>query len=130
MIPRDNDIILTLDRERLLEGLERANIIAEEKIQGSGKSYVKVKAEDNFLTLTSSSVNGKVYDEMDCEHKGAELEIGFNCRYLINSIKVAEGEKINLTFKSETQAITIEPNEKEEDFNYFYMILPVRMSEK
>ena len=92
--------------------------------------FVKIKLEDQFLTLTSSSVNGKVYDEMDAEHEGRDLEIGFNCRYLINSIKVAEGEKINLTFKSETQAITIEPNEKEEDFNYFYMILPVRMSEK
>ena len=37
MIPRDNDIILSVDRDRLLEGLERANIIAEEKIQGSGR---------------------------------------------------------------------------------------------
>jgi DNA polymerase-3 subunit beta len=130
IIPRDNDIFVTVSRERILSGLERANIIAEEKIQGSGKSYVKIKLEDQFLTLTSSSVNGKVYDEMDAEHEGRDLEIGFNCRYLINSIKVAEGEKINLTFRSETQAITIEPNVKDEEFNYFYMILPVRMSEK
>ena len=130
IIPKDNDIFVTVSRERLLSGLERANIIAEEKIQGSGKSYVKLKAEDQFLTLTSSSVNGKVYDEMDAEHEGSDLEIGFNCRYLINSVKVAEGEKIKLSLKSATQAITIEPYEKEEDFNYFYMILPVRMNEK
>jgi len=32
--------------------------------------------------------------------------------------------------KSPTQAITIEPLEKDEKFCYFYMILPVRMSEK
>ena len=130
IIPKDNDIFVTVDRERLLTGLERANIIAEEKIQGSGKSYVKIKAEEQYLTLTSSSVNGKVFDEMDCEHEGADLEIGFNCRYLINSVKVSEGEKISLTMKSPTQAITIQPYEKDEEFNYFYMILPVRMSEK
>ena len=130
IIPKDNNIFVTVERERLLSGLERANIIAEEKIQGSGKSYVKVKAEEDFLTLTSSSVNGKVYDEMDCEHEGEDLEIGFNCRYLINSIKVAEGEKIVITMKSATSAITIEPLEAEEDFRYFYMILPVRMNEK
>ena len=130
IIPKDNDIFVTVDRERLLTGLERANIIAEEKIQGSGKSYVKIKAEEQYLTLTSSSVNGKVFDEMDCEHEGGDLEIGFNCRYLINSVKVAEGEKISLTMKSPTQAITIQPYEKDEEFNYFYMILPVRMSEK
>ena len=130
IIPKDNDIFVTVDRERLLMGLERANIIAEEKIQGSGKSYVKIKTEDQFLTLTSSSVHGKVYDEMDCVHEGGELEIGFNCRYLINSVKVSEGEKLYLTMKSPTQAITIEPAEKDEEFNYFYMILPVRMNEK
>ena len=130
IIPKDNDIFVKVDRESLLTGLERANIIAEEKIQNSGKSYVKLEVEEQFLTLTSSSVNGKVYDEMDCEHEGDNLEIGFNCRYLINSVKVAEGEKVLLSLKSPTQAITIEPVEKDDEFNYFYMILPVRMSEK
>lgn len=130
IIPKDNDIFVKVDRETLLDGLERANIIAEEKIQNSGKSYVKLKAEDQSLTMTSSSVNGKVFDEMDCEHEGSDIEIGFNCRYLINSVKVSEGEKIILSMKSPTQAITIEPVEKDEKFNYFYMILPVRMSEK
>ena len=82
------------------------------------------------MTLTSSSVNGKVYDEIDCEHEGNDIEIGFNCRYLINSVKVSEGEQILLSMKTPTQAITIEPVERDEKFNYFYMILPVRMSEK
>jgi len=130
IIPKENDIFVTVNRERLLSGLERANLIAEEKIQGSGKSYVKVKAEDNFLTLTSTSVNGKVYDEMDCIHEGRDLEIGFNCRFLINSIKVAEGDNVIISMKSPTQAITVEPAKKEENFSYFYMILPVRMNEK
>ena len=130
IIPKEQTIFVTVDRERLLDGLERANIVAEEKIQGSGKSYVKIKAEDQYLSLTSSSVNGKVYDEMDCEHEGDDLEIGFNCRYLINSVKVAEGEKIVISMKGATQAITIEPAEREERFNYFYMILPVRMNER
>jgi DNA polymerase-3 subunit beta len=66
---------------------------------------------------------------MECIHEGTDIEIGFNCRYLINSIKVAEGENIKLTMKTPTQAITIEPTEKDEDYNYFYMILPVRMNE-
>ncbi len=129
ILPKENDIFVTVNRERMLSGLERANIIAEEKIQGSGRSYVKLRAEDRYLTITSSSVNGKVFDEMDCIHEGADLEIGFNCRYLINSIRVAEGENIYISLKSPTQAITIEPAEKKEDFDYFYMILPVRMNE-
>ncbi len=130
IIPKDNDIFVTVDREKLISGLERANIIAEEKIQGSGRSYVKLRAEDQFLTLTSTSVNGKVFDEIDCIHEGADVEIGFNCRYLINSVRVAEGESVKISLKSPTHAITIEPAEELEDYNYFYMILPVRMNEQ
>ena len=130
IIPKDNDVSVVVDKENILSALERANIIAEEKIKGSGKSYVKLSLEDQYLTITSSSVNGKVYDELDCVHEGIDLEIGFNCRYLINSIRVAEGENIKMTLKSPTQAITIEPTEEDEEYKYFYMILPVRMNEQ
>ena len=130
IIPKENEIFVSVNRERILSGLERANIIAEEKIQGSGKSYVKIRIEKDVLNLSSTSVNGKVLDEMECSHEGENIEIGFNCRYLINSIRVAEGEQILISLKSATQAITIEPKEKNDDFNYLYMILPVRMNEK
>ena len=130
IIPKDNSIIAIVDRERFLSGLERANIIAEEKIQGSGRSYVKLKVEEDFMTITSTSVNGRVYDEIDCEHTGNDIEIGFNCRYLINNVKAAEGEKVKITLKSPTDAITIEPSEKIEGFNYFYMVVPLRMTEQ
>lgn len=130
IIPKENNIFISVERERMLSGLERANIIAEEKIQGSGKSYVKLKIEEDSLYLTSSSVNGKVCDEMECTHEGNDLEIGFNCRYLINSIRAAEGDEIILSLKSATNAVTIEPKSPTEEFNYLYMVLPVKMNEK
>ena len=130
IIPKNNTICAVVNRERFLSGLERANIIAEEKIAGSGRSYVKLKVEEDFMTITSTSVNGRVYDEMDCEHTGGDLEIGFNCRYLINNVKAAEGENIKITLKSPTDAITIEPSEEIEGFNYFYMVVPLRMTEQ
>ena len=129
IVPKDNDIKVTVDRERFLSGLERANIIAEEKIQGAGRSYVKLSVDHHYLNLTSTSVNGAVNDEMDCIHEGGSIVIGFNCRYLINSVRVAEGENILISLKGPNQAITIEPAERDDTFSYFYMILPVRMNE-
>lgn len=130
IIPKDNDITVTVDRERFLDGLERANIVADEKIKGSTRSYVKLTTDDQFISITSASVNGRVSDEMECVHEGRDIEIGFNCRYLINSVKVAEGENIKITLKGPTQAITIEAAEESDDFKYFYMILPVRMNDQ
>ncbi len=129
IIPKDQDIFLTVERARLLEGLERAFLIAEEKVQGSGRSHVKLVVSGNMLTLSSSSANGKVYDEMPCTHEGGDLEIGFNCRYLTNSVRAAESDRLYLTLKSPRQSITIEPVDKKEEESFFYMVLPVRMNE-
>ena len=130
IIPKDNDINVTLNRERLLSALERANLIAEEKGQTSRRSYVKLKVDYNSLIITSSSQNGKVIDEMDAIHEGNDIEIAFNGRYLLNSIRVAEGENVKITLVSPTKAITIVPTEKSEEFDYLYMILPMRMNEE
>ena len=130
IMPKENDIFVTVERERFLDGLERANIIAEEKIQGSGRSYVKIITDGQYISLSSTSVNGNVCDEMDCIHDGEDIEIGFNCRYLINSVRASEGDNIRITMKTPTQAITIEPAEVDEEYSYYYMILPVRMNEQ
>jgi len=127
MIPRDNGIVVSIDKERLLSGLERANIIAEEKIQGSGKSYVKLSVKEQQLSLTSTSVYGCVNDEMDCVHEGEDIEIGFNCRFLIDAVKVAEGENLYIKLKNPNQAIMIEAVEENDEFSYAYVIVPVRM---
>ncbi len=129
IMPKDQTIFATVDRTRLLEGLERANLVAEEKNQSNGRSFVKMKLDGPVLTLTSTSVSGRVYDEMECTHEGEEIEIGFNCRFLINSVRAAEGETVRLTLKNPRSCLTIEPLEEAPDESYFYMVLPVRISE-
>ena len=130
IIPQTNDIIVAVDRDRFLTGLERANIIAEEKVQNAGRSYVKISVGGHYLNLTSLSANGGVNDEMDCVHEGGDIEIGLNCRFLIDAVKVSEGENIVIKMLDQEHAIVIEPTEKGEEFNYLYMILPVKMKEK
>ena len=63
IIPKDNDIFVTVERERLLSGLERANIIAEEKIQGSGKSFVsRIFAKLGYPVYFSDERAKMLYD--------------------------------------------------------------------
>jgi DNA polymerase-3 subunit beta len=118
---------LNSDERTLLSALSR--LVAEEKNQSNGRSFVKMKLDGPVLTLTSTSVSGRVYDEMECTHEGEEIEIGFNCRFLINSVRAAEGETVRLTLKNPRSCLTIEPLEEAPDESYFYMVLPVRISE-
>jgi DNA polymerase-3 subunit beta len=129
IMPKQQSIFITLERDRLLGALERSNLVAEEKIQGSVRSYVKLILDGDNITVTSSSVNGRVKDDIACTHEGENLEIAFNCKYLLNSVRAADSEELLITMKAPTQSITIEPKEKNEDDDFFYMILPVRMHE-
>ena len=67
---------------------------------------------------------------MDCVHEGGDIEIGLNCRFLIDAVKVSEGENIIIKLLDNEHPITIEPSEPDEEFNYVYMILPVKMKDK
>ncbi len=129
IIPQGQTIFVKCDRERLLTGLERVILVADEKVQGSGRNYVKLEIKENSMILTSTSSTGRVYDEIPCEHEGEDLTIGFNCRYLINSIRVANADTLSLAMKSQNQAMIIRAAEETEEEGFFYMILPVRMTD-
>ena len=128
IIPKDQTIEVTVSRDALLSALERAFLIAEERIQGSAKNCVKIILEEDKMIVTSASVNGRVLDEIAVSHTGEDLEIGFNCRFLINSVRATEGENLRLTFKSATRGVTIHPAEEQKNGGFFYMVLPVRMN--
>ena len=128
ILPKEQTIFVKIKREEFLRSLERATLVADEKIQGSGRSHVKLTLDGDVMTVTSNSVNGNVYDEIVCEHEGDGLEIGFNCRFLINSVRASEGEELSITMKSASQSITIEPVTKDEKNDFYYMVLPVRMN--
>ncbi|MBQ4324338.1 MAG: DNA polymerase III subunit beta [Clostridia bacterium] len=126
--PKDQTIFVTLERDRLISGLERALLVADEKGQVSGRNYVKIEISNGKLMLISTSSSGRVYDEMPCQHEGEEISIGFNCRYLINNVRACEADTLRLGLKSVNQAMTVVPAEEKEGEHSFYMLLPVRMS--
>lgn len=129
IMPKEQPITVVVSRERLLAGLERALLIADEKIAGSGKSYVKLAVRGDILSLNSTSSNGRVYDEMPCVHEGDDLIIGFNCRYLINSVRAANTEEIRIGLKSAQESLTMVAAKENPDDDYFYLVLPVRMND-
>ena len=127
IIPTGLPIDIKINRDLFLEGIERVNLIAEEKDEGN-KSYLKITVEDSFMQLSATSSSGNAFEEIGCEHTGENIQIGFNGRFLYSCVKVIESEEIRIMMKSPTQSITIEPIENKEGEELFYLVLPRRMS--
>lgn len=122
-------IFVTVDREAMISALERAALVTEEKIAGSVRSHVKLEFDDGVLKISANSTLGSTYDELEVEQNGGNLIIAFNNRFLIDSLRATEAEKIHISMTSSHASINIEPAEAEENTSELFMLLPVRMKE-
>ncbi|MBQ9429686.1 MAG: DNA polymerase III subunit beta [Clostridia bacterium] len=130
LIPKEQPIEITLSSEAFRSALTRAALISEEKIAGMTKNFVKLSIKEKQLLVSSKSATGDVEEIIEIfEHKGGDLVLGFNCQYLMETMSVVSSDEIKMTFKGQTNSITIEPQDAENDAEYVYMILPLRMKE-
>lgn len=131
IIPTECATEVEIDRADMLSSLERASLVSEDKSVSGITSFVKCTFEGETLKVSSTSVNGKVYEEIPCEKKGADLVIGFNCRYLVNTLRVIPTERVKLKLISSLMSMTVTPADAEADEKnrFLYMVLPVRMKE-
>ncbi len=126
-IPKAPKIFVTLDTSDLLSALERALLVTEERRQGQIPSPVICTVKEGQLTIASSSVTGRVNDVISVHHEGEDIEIGFNCRFLYDAIKVCDCERIKLCLTSPLMSMTVE-EAGENPSKFLLLILPVRLN--
>ena len=129
LIPKNQPIEAVLDTKAFLAALERAALISEEKIAGSTKNYVKLSFVGDALQITSKSANGNIYEEVEAEHIGEDIVIGFNCRYLMDTMRTITTEKVRVKLLTPYMSATFEPIDENADDQYVYMVLPLKMKE-
>ena len=129
IILTNHSIFVEADKEELMSALERAALITEEKIAGSVRSHVKLHINDEYIEISAVSTNGSSYDEVKVNHEGEDLLIAFNNRYLMDSIRSCDTEKIRFSISSPLSSMNIEPVSEDEGIEELYMLLPVRMKE-
>ena len=128
-IPAQSRIHAELDTETFIRSLERAFLVSEDRTLGQTKSYVKCNFSEGILKISSVSANGRVYDEINVDGVENELEIGFNCRYLLEALRACGSEKVVCEMNTPLSCMVIKPAEKQEEEDYLYLVLPIRMKD-
>jgi DNA polymerase III subunit beta len=97
VIPKEGEKKLVLNRTRLLEGLRRIALLSADK------SYaVKLSLSTDQLRITSQNPDlGEAKDDVPVTYRGAELNVGFNARYLMDALSVLDGEEVQLELGDE-----------------------------
>lgn len=122
-----NPIAMRIDKRVLAQSLERAILLINDDMSSASDNRVPVKLNIRYDSLFISCMTGKgqVNDDMKAEVEGGELEIGFNCRFLLDALAVCDDDEILMEFSTATSGCFIKPTGQ--DNSYVYMILPVRL---
>ena len=126
---KNHKLNIQLDKQTILSALDRAALVTEERIAGSVRSHVRLEVAEDILKISATSASGSTYDEISVEHEGPDLVIAFNNRFLIDSIRACDADKIKISMSSSLTSINIEPSDDEEGKEEIFMILPVRMKD-
>lgn len=129
IILRDHRIAIYADRESFISALDHAALITEEKVAGSVRSHVRLELQGDVLKISATSGTGSSYDEVSIGHEGGDMVIAFNNRYLIDSLRACQSDRVKLSMSSPLSSINIQPWDEDMTDEDLFMLLPVRMKE-
>ena len=120
IIPSDFNTNVVLNKDQLLDALERASLLS----RVDRNNLVKFEIADKVMILSSKSEIGDIKENITISLKGNDLTIAFNARYFTEALRAITDEFLQLKFTSSVSPCIITSNDSEE---FLYLILPVRI---
>ena len=120
VIPNKTTYTMTTDRNSFFDAIRRIKIMSNEKSNG-----VRVKLADQVMTLTANHPSlGDAMETMAVDYNGKEMEIGFNAKYLIDTLQSFDEGEISLELNNELSPVIIKSNTLP---NYLGIIMPLKL---
>ncbi len=117
MIPKNWRTKITINKRDLLECMDRSTLLVSE----GDKKPIILNIYDEFMELKINSQIGSMDEVIAIDKEGSDLTIGFNPRYLMDTLRVIDDETVEIFYVDSRSPCVI----RNEERTYLYMILPV-----
>ena len=124
VIPTSWQTRIRVERQNLLNSFERISLISASSIEKEKKYPVKVTVDIGKLTISCTNQTGDAKEELYISTEGQNLEVGFNPKYFLDSLKAIDEEEVFVEFGTNVSPCLIKAVDSSE---YVYMILPIRL---
>ena len=119
VIPKSYQETVTIDRQLLLNALERASVMTMDEAHST-----KLIFENNKLIVTSAANDvGEAKDEVDIKYAGERIEIMFNPAYVMDPLKVIDDDEITFNLNNGHSPAIIRCS-----IPFIYVIMPLRIN--
>lgn len=114
---------VTIERERLLEAVKRAQIVA-----GNIGPAVILQIADGKITVSARQAEvGEYTEEIAAQTEGDDLEIAFQPQYLRDALEAAAGERVTMGFNGPLAAATVRDLN---DDSWLALLMPLRRPDR
>lgn len=120
VIPASLKNHMTVNRLMLMQAMQRAAILTNEKFRG-----VRVVLSENSLKLIAANAEQEeAQEEIEVEYAGDTIDVGFNVSYLLDVLNNVHAEDIRWSFNDANSSalITLPGNER-----FKYVVMPMRI---
>ncbi len=124
VIPENWQTRIRVEKNSLQNSFERISLISSSSMEKEKKYPVKVTIDIGKLTILCTNQTGDAKEEVFISTEGKNLEVGFNPKYFLDSLKAIDEEEIFVEFGTNVSPCLIKSVENND---YVYMILPIRL---
>ena len=119
VLPKNNDQIALVNRQLLIDAIERVSTVATDKHRSIKLSF----ADNKIILQANSEETGSAQDEIDINYGGNHIDIGFNAKYLLDIIEQIGREEIIIKFRDSLSPAVVES----QDLSAVFVIMPIRV---
>jgi DNA polymerase III subunit beta len=125
VIPLNNPNKLIIDRGLFLNCLRRVVIFANKTTH-----QVRLKITGSELNISSEDIDfaNEAHERLSCQYEGADMEIGFNAKFLIEMLNNLTGEEVLLEMSTPNRAGLLMPQNGDENEDVLMLVMPVMLN--
>jgi len=120
VIPQNQPRQLKANRQTVMQALQRASILSNEKFRG-----VRLIMSENTLGIVcNNNEQEEAADEIEVQYSGDPMDVGFNVTYLLDGLGALGSEEITLSLADANSSMLLS---SEGEAGFKYVVMPMRI---
>ncbi|MBS3886964.1 MAG: DNA polymerase III subunit beta [Dethiobacter sp.] len=119
VIPKEFTGCASLDCLKFMQAVERSSLLSE-----GTNNVVRLSIGEDCLVIRTTSKYGKNQEKISLELTGEAVEISLNSRFIIEMLKISEGEKCIIELTGANKPCILRDSLHDD---YLYLILPIKI---
>jgi len=124
VIPQGNEKKVAMKRETFTKALRRVSVMSRERANAVRFDFDESASGGNLIISSSNPDIGEAREEVAVDYKGEKLSVGFNARYLLDSLGVMSSENIVLELQDPLSPVLMREEGNED---YRCVVMPMRI---